>query len=43
MGSKFFPFRIDPFLEGGKINFDRVTSPEGVTDPLTENDNNLLD
>ena len=28
MGSKFFPFRVDPFSEGRQNNFDRVASPE---------------
>ena len=28
MESKFFPFRENPFSEGSKHNFNRVTSPE---------------
>ena len=36
LGSKFFPFRIDPFSEGGKINFDRVASHESVSVPLKD-------
>ena len=28
--SKFFPFRVDTFLEGWQNNFDRVTSSESV-------------
>ena len=27
-GSKFFPFRVDPFQKGNQNNFDRVASPE---------------
>ena len=30
-GSKFFPFRIDPFSEGNKNDFDRVAFPLYVT------------
>ena len=36
-GSKFFPFRADPFQRGGKNNFtefDRAVSPEKVSIPL---------
>ena len=33
-GSKFFHFRVDPFLEGIQNNFDRVASPESVSIPL---------
>ena len=29
-GSKFFPFRLGPFLEGSKNNFDRVASPGSI-------------
>ena len=35
-GSKFFHFRIDPFSEGSKSNFDRVASPECVSVPLNQ-------
>ena len=31
MGSKFFPFRADPFSEWRQINIERVTSPEIVS------------
>ena len=30
-GSKFFPFREDPFPEGSKINFHRIVSLENVS------------
>ena len=33
-GSKFFSFRIDPFIQGDKINLDRITSTESVSIPL---------
>ena len=29
-GSKFFPFRLDPFLEGSKDKFDRVASHRSI-------------
>ena len=32
--SKFFPLRVDIFLEGRQNNFDRITTPEGVSIPL---------
>ena len=32
-GSKFFPFRVDPFSEGKKNNCNRVASPESVSIP----------
>ena len=35
-GSKFFPFRVDPFSEGRQSNFDRVVSPESVSIHLKE-------
>ena len=30
-GSKFLPFRVDPFSEESHYNFDRVVSPENVS------------
>ena len=30
-GSKFFPFRVDPFSEGMQKQFDRVASHEDVS------------
>ena len=31
LGSKFFPFRVDPFSEGRIKTLDRVFSPESVS------------
>ena len=30
-GSKFFPFRVDPFSEGRQNSFDKVASFESVS------------
>ena len=35
-GSKFFPFRVEPFSKGRQNNVDRATSPENVLTPLKE-------
>ena len=35
-GSKFFPFRVDPFEDGDRIHFDRTASPESVSILLKE-------
>ena len=32
-GSKFFPFRVDPFSEWKQKHFDRVATPESVYIP----------
>ena len=33
IGSKFFPFKVDPFLERKKNSLYRVASPESVSIP----------
>ena len=33
-GANFFPFRVDPFTEGGINTFERVASLESVSIPL---------
>ena len=33
-GSQFFPYRVDPCLEGDKNKFDGVVSPKRVSIPL---------
>ena len=35
-GGELFLFRQDPFSEKGKTCFEIVTSPEGVSDPLSK-------
>ena len=35
MGSKFFPFGVDPFSEGTQNSFVRVACPESVSIPLS--------
>ena len=34
LGIKYFPFRVDPFLEGRKNNFDRVVFPKSESASL---------
>ena len=34
-GSKFFPIRVNPFSEEMLINFERVTSHENVSFPIS--------
>ena len=34
LGNKFFPYRVDPFLEGDEISCERVVSPADVSVPL---------
>ena len=36
MGCRLFPFRVDPFSEGSKINFNRVVSFGSVSSPFKE-------
>ena len=36
IGSKFFPFRVNPFSEGRLNNFDRIVSAESVSIPLNK-------
>ena len=33
-GSKVLPFRVDPFSEGGKNQFNRFAPPERVSIPI---------
>ena len=42
LGSKFFPFRVGPFLQRTPTNFDMVVSSESVSIPLTLNVQILL-
>ena len=37
MGSKFFPFKEDPFQKGKQNNLDRVVSPKSVYISLKKN------
>ena len=36
LGSKFFPFRLDPFSEGRQKQLNRVSSPESVSIPYNK-------
>ena len=41
IASIFFTFKVDPFSEGGQINFESVTSLESVSISLTVSSNTV--